>query len=341
MIFSTTAGSSGSGDECFFARLPLVLSPGLVLQLPEGKHLASKPGGIQLEKLHHDYIVTLGPFTTSMEAEDALSHLRAAALWCAIELSIGLQYPTGNGTIELLETPAAISENTQHIGASTGWTFIDGSYNAHQALIIPDHKRLVSFKLGKPKLVASIPVERFLEKFEEALSFDQLSQVVLNEKLKLAIEIAMSHRFEVSERAQFIALVTSLEALLPDAPAAKVTRQVIPKAAQLIKEDRNQHDPGSSEWKELDRLLSRVNDLKKESISARIRTFVAASLARHPTLGNDEVIENQILTAYDVRSKLLHQGHVPSEQLTSGLEFLRTFVPKLLSLLFREDSSSY
>ncbi len=339
MIFSITAGSSGSGDKCFFARLPLVLSPGLVLQLPEGKHLASRPGGIQLEKLHHGYTVTLGPFTTSMEAEDALSRLRAAALWCAVELSIGLQYPTGNGTIELLETPAAISENTQHIGASTGWTFIDGSYDAHRALIIPDHKRLVSFELGRPKLVAGIPVDRFLEKVEEALSFDQLSQVVLNEKLKLAIEVAMSHRFEVSERAQFIALVTSLEALLPDTPVADVAQRSVAKAAQLVEGDRDQHDRGSAEWEALERLLHRTKDLHNESIGKRMRNFVIESLARHPELGDRELIVRHIKKAYNVRSTLLHEGRVSPEQLASELEFLRTFVPRLLRLLFKDASS--
>lgn len=340
MIFSLTAGSSGSGEARFVARLPLALSPGLVLQIPNGKYLAPGPSiGIQIEKLHYGYAVTLGPFSTSKEAEEALSRMRAAALWSAIELSIGLQYPTENSDIQLSDQPTAISENTQHIGMTTGWTFIDGHYDAQKALIIPDEKRLASLELGKPQLVSSIPINLFIEKFEEALSFEKLGQIAINEKLKLAIEVAMSHRFEVSERAQFIALVTSLEALLPDAPVSDVSRKAITEAIHLIKKSREQYEKDSRESRDIERLLSQVKGLERESIGERLQNFVEASTTRHPTLGSYEVIGPEIRSTYNLRSKLLHQGHIPSEQLVNKLEFLRAFVPKLLRLLFIEASN--
>lgn len=343
MLFAISPGTVGNGDERYVATLPFWLSPGSILELPDSVSLVTgETGRLSIEKLHHLYTASLGPFPTMVAAEQGLSQLRAAVLWCAIEFRAGLRYAAHTEAVTLLDEPIKIP-NTQpmaHVGKLTGWECTDGHYVAESALIRPEHKRLCRFESGRVTLTAGIAVDRFIAKAEEALSFERIAQVAGDEKLKLAIEVAVSHRFEASDNAQFITLITSLEALLPDLPVSPAAARAVAEASQLIRHKRDGLARADPEWSELERLRSRVEKLNVDSVGEGIRTFVSLVLQRHPELGDHQAIATQVREAYNTRSRLLHDGHVPGDQLRTGLEFLRDFVPRVLRSLFREAASA-
>lgn len=341
MLFAVSPGTAGSGSERFVAFLPFWLSPGSLLQLPDGVRVAAGPGGkLSIERLHHLYAATLGPFSTAAEAEEGLNALRTAVLWCAMEFSIGLRYPVQASSVELFEQPYVIppTQPMAHIGRLTGWTHTDGHYEADAALVRPEHKRLFRIEVGSPTVTAGIAVDRFLEKAEAALSFPRLAVLSSNRKLTLAVEIAMSHRFEASDRAQFIFLVTALEALLPDLSVTKTTASALDDAVSAIKSRRSALQKNDPELKELDRVLNRVSKLKQESVGEKMRSFVDAAVRRHPSLGDRDLVSAQIREAYRTRSTLLHQGNIDPKNLQERLSFLRQLVPQLLRALFLEHS---
>lgn len=343
MIFAVSPGTAGCGEDRFVATLPFLLSPGLVLQLPEeSAQFTGTTGRLTIERLHHLYVASLGPYQSTDSAEQGLAELRAAVLWCAIEFGAGVRYPIETGTVSLFDEPITIPtvQPMAHIGEVTGWKSTDGHYKAGEALVLPDHKRLVRFESGNATLTAGIAIERFVAKAEEALSFKHLSKIACDKKLKLAIEVAMSHRFEASDNAQFITLITSLEALLPDLPVSPEASAAITEARQIIRNKRNTFARADPEWSELERLLDRINTLRVDSVGAGMRSFINAVLERHPGLGDRQAISKKVRDAYNARSRLLHDGHVPKEQLRAGLVFLRDFVPRLLRCLFREAASA-
>ena len=77
-----------------------------------------------------------------------------------------------------------------------------------------------------------------------------------------------------------------------------------------------------------------------DPIGAGMRSFVNAALAKHPDLGDRQAISKKVRDAYNTRSRLLHDGHVPQEQLSADLVFLRDFAPRLLRVLFLEAASA-
>lgn len=343
MIFAVSPGTAGCGEERFIATLPIRLPPGSILQLPdESTQFTGTTGRLTIERLNHLYAVSLGPYPSRDAAEQGLAELRAAVLWCAIEFGTGVRYPVGTGAVSLFNEPITIStvQPMAYIGEVTGWKCADGHYEAEEALIRPDHKRLVRFESGQPTLTAGIDVERFAAKAEEALSFEHLSQVASDNKLKLAIEVAMSHRFEASDNAQFITLITSLEALLPDLPVPPESSTSIGEAVQIIRKKRDTFKKADPEWSELERLRGRIERLRIDSIGEGMRSFIDAALERHPGLGDRQALSKQVLAAYKARSGLLHDGHFPQAQLIAGLVFLRDFVPRLLRCLFIEAASA-
>ena len=68
--------------------------------------------------------------------------------------------------------------------------------------------------MGRPTLTVGISIENFFKFLSQALSFERLTGVVENLKLKLAIELYAAYRFELSDNAQLITLVSAFESLL-------------------------------------------------------------------------------------------------------------------------------
>ena len=342
MLLALSPGSNGTGGDRFTASIPFVLSPGNTLQF-SGDSTCHLEGGVELkiEKLEQRYLASIGPYSSTMDAERGLQRLTAALLWSSLELNVGVRYSSARGLVSLFEVPIPVStsEPMAHIGKITGWNEIDGHYDANDSVIRPENKRLVRFEGGQVTVTAGIAGNNFLNKLSEALQFSDPVAVVESNKLRLAIEICAGHRFEISPNAQFLVLVTALEALLPATAIAPPAVQALNLAHTAMLEERKNHPSTSQEWAEITHLLSRLETLQHESIGASIRRFASAIVQRHPDLGLPDFTSIALRDAYSARSRLLHDGRVDPTLLAKQLEFLRHFVPKLLRALFSEAAN--
>lgn len=343
VIFAVSPGSEGLGPERHVAYVPFVIAPGATLNaLSDPVALIVGPTALKLEKLQLLYSLTLGPFQSEAEATRALAKLGAALLWSSLFLGIGIRYAHLRGDVTFLDAPQLIpdSEPMAHIGRVTGWEATDGHYEAEHAIVRPDHKRLTRWEMGQATMTRGISSERLLASLEQALAFPKLDGVVANTKLTLATELYAGHLFELSENAQFISLVTALEALLPDVPIAQSAVVVLNQAIELILAARKQLAPNSPEWSDIDRLMSRVSKLKYEAIGTSLRRFADSVVQRNPELGEADAISEGLRKAYSVRSRLLHDGVSEQSVMRTHLNFLKTFVPGLLKVLFEEESGA-
>lgn len=297
---------------------------------------------VKLEKLQLRYLASVGPYASESEAELGLQKLIAALLWSALEFSVGLRYPGERGAVHFHEQPLPIPnvEPMAYIGKITGWQATDGHYDADAPIVRPDHKRLVRFEGGQATITIGINSDNFLKTLAEALQFPGAASVAKDNKLRLAIEVCAGHKFEISDNAQFVALVTALEALLPDSIVPPAAASALAQARAAVLEARNQHPVESIEWSQVNHLLSRVGKLKQEAIGISMRSFALAAIQRNPDLGDADTASRALRDAYSVRSSLLHDGHADPDLLREKLSFLRQFVPKLLRTLFLETAGA-
>ncbi len=342
MIFAVAAGSEGSGSERYVAYLPFVLAPGASLGSLESP-VTSTEGSLELklEKLHHLHAVSLGPFSSTDVAACHLDRLRASLLWLSLEHAVGVSYSKILGDVKLFDAPQPVHDSglISQVAAFVGWSATDGHYDAEKALIRPDHKRLMRWETGQVSVVIGIGVENFFKSLKEALLFSRLQDVMANEKLKLAIELYATYRFELSHNAQLITLVTALESLIPDMEIAACSATVLTQAKEVVKAGRDQYKQDSAEWSAVNHLLSRIGLLKTEAIATTLRDYVSLVASRHPELGEPEELSTKLRDVYSVRSTLLHEGHPPSQGIGEQLSFLREFVPRLLATLYQESAT--
>lgn len=343
MIFAFSPGSEGSGSERYVASIPFTVAPGCALNTPATPIIHTVVDStLKLEKLHHLYSLTFGPYATPQEAEGGLISVAAALLWTSLSQGVGIQYAKESREPTFLQEPSPIVESGSmgFMRKSPGWEATDGHYEAEYSTVRPDHKRLVRWEMGRATITVGVDAHKFICCLGDALKFPNLRAVAANEKLKLAIELYAGHRFELGANAQFIALVTTLEALLPDMVVSQSTEDALKNAAEAVRAARDQKTRGTQEWADVDRLLLRVGKLKRESIGMSLRQFVGAAVARNPDLGNVPAIATSLREAYSTRSRLLHDGIAESQTIAASLTFLRDFVPRLLTALFKETSGS-
>ncbi len=339
MIFAISQGTEGYGPERYVAYLPFVLAPGVKLAPIEEPVTSTKgPFNLTLEKLHNLYALSSGPFTSEEAAALHINCLRGCLLWLSLRYGAGVDYPKDFGTPKLFTTPIPITESSPiwHIAEATGWSDTDGAYNADVALIRPEHKRLTRWETGRGSVEISISIEDFFHSLGQTLALERLPEVIKNDKLKLAIELYAAYRFELSDNAQLLTLVSSLESLLAKQEIPKCSNDALTKARAAVKACRDNYETESTEWSQIDRLLCNVGNLKTESIGATLRTQVLSVVSRNPELGDPDNIRTQLGKAYNLRSKLLHEGHPGDLDVEGNLSFLREFVPRLLKVLFRE-----
>lgn len=345
MLFAVSPGSVGSGDERYIAYLPFVLSPGAKFQSVDGP-VKQKVGDLdlKLEKFQTFYAISSGPCPSTARAAEHLDDLRASLLWLSLKRGMGVSYSRSVENLTLFDTPQAApppnGNPIGHVSQAMGWSATDGYYDAGKATVLPEHKRLIRWEMGRAALVLGVSVGDFFECLIEAMSFKELRRVTEASKLKLAIELYAAYRFELSSNAQLITLISALESLLPEVEIPACADAALTQAKEAVATYRGRFESASPEWSAINRLLSRMGDLRTESIGRSLRTYVSSVVSRHADLGDPESVSVKLRDAYSVRSTLLHTGSAGDQDIENHLSFLREFVPQLLKVLFKEAAKA-
>jgi hypothetical protein len=147
-LFSFSAGTDGHGPERYRAFVPFVLSPGVDLNLQgQVEDESHDPFSLQLKPHLTHFSVSAMPLHSESEAAHVLAKLRAGLLWFSLLNSVGVRYSKEEEPPTFYAQPQ-LSPNFQGIGASAGWTAVDGCFEGRKAAVLPEHRRLVQLDTG-------------------------------------------------------------------------------------------------------------------------------------------------------------------------------------------------
>ena len=343
MIFAMSVGSEGKGSERYMVYIPFVLAPGRELgeieglvQFPFGKYTA------KLEKLQNLYAISVGPFKNQDEARDYIPHVTSALLWLSLAYQLGISYPKQLSSPKIYDKPIFVTAESNFVDVvkAVGWDHVDGAYDADKTIIFPDHLKLTRWEMGQISVKQGLGIDNFINKISQAVGFPYLENINKAPRLKLAIELYGTFSFEASKSAQFISLITCLESLTPSMEITVFSKHYLNDAKEQLKNQRNSYDNESDEWNDLNNLFNRLSGLGRNSIGKSMKYYLSSVVKMHPKLGNPDDIENKIKKAYNLRSKLLHDGLSDTSNVDEYLSFLREFVPQLLTELYIDEATS-
>jgi hypothetical protein len=183
------------------------------------------------------------------------------------------------------------------------------------------------FGAGTGSVLLTMPLGHFITTLQEGLNLPAPEALASDDRLVLAIDVYGSSQHENSSRAKLVTLVTALEALVD---RERASEEVILHVDRILEFLRNQRKGAhlAGPQHELDRLQSRIGNLKKEGFRERLARLVveeAGALREDPSTLVDKMNE-----AYDTRSRLLHDGIANQVAIQRSASWLNQAVPTIL-----------
>ncbi len=342
MIFTCSIGTSGSSSQSYSIYLPLKFSPGRRFSLEE-KHFDGKLDGLDvlIEEHHHLYSIKISSFKSEEDARIHLDKILASLRWISLKYNIGVKFPQELKEVKFYKNPILVSEKSSlyELAKKAGWDTLDGDYNADTLTILPEHKRLSRWENGKATIMLDLNPELFIEGLNECVSFPSIENIINNKKLCIAIELYSAYSFEVTTTGKFVKLVTVLESLLPETIIPEEDLSLLNQAKNFMKSERKLIKERGKSTESVDLLINRVRELSKQSIGYSIEMYVSSLFREFPELGNPSDIIPRLKVAYNVRSRLLHDGKADETELNKNISFMSDLMPKILTKLFLKHAS--
>jgi hypothetical protein len=252
-----------------------------LLRLPDGRplilHAVSADSIADCAKLS----VGAGGFASEQEARTCGEQVRNALMVCGASCRIGIDVGQDKAT-------SHVGKIVRDSYKEAGIRLLD---DVHGLSVFPEDLPVRFFSMSGTVILGH-PGEGFVSRFREAFQ----SAPELSDRQTLSLQLYAASKFEASLRARFVTLVSGVEAL---AERELEDPQIVDQVNRLIQATRQELEPPARHL-----LASRLGELRYWSISRACKELVA----RH--LGSEEA--GVFDSAYDVRSKILHEGRVPA-----------------------------
>ncbi len=329
-LFWFRIASEGSPPERYTLQVPFQLGPTHALTPADVKEIAFGDHNLEIVENQGIQLLRITGFKTPEEAEAFFQRLRGALLRLIVRSRLSVRSTRAMQKVQLKEPSVDVRGNQSFgdIFEKKGWTHLDGYVDHSPAVVIPEHLRIMEFGTGSLSVTISMPVPSFLEHLAEGLALPQPEKIAADERLSLAIDLYAASLWETSQRARVVSLASSLEALIKPERVSETASDQIDKLLEVFDSARDCSAEDGERRRALDRMRSRLAGLKEESISENLRKLAAA----HANVIGETTVEarRNMVTAYGVRSKLVHDGYVPEDEIADAAAWLSKGVPAIL-----------
>ncbi len=328
-LFSMTLGTAGSGPERWSIWLPIRMTS--TFRVQDGTaELGSRR--VSFTPCDAGLVIEVQDFASDIDARDFLSDMWGALLIWGVWNRAGIILSRSVQDLHFFKQTLSPGGALEPLCRKRGWDGLDGAYDASAVAVLPQHKRLLRESVGGMTVIRSAPATKAAEQLAQALGMPAIRDVATSGFLSLAAETYLSSLFAASPRARLLELTTVLEILAPGREIDPPLQLALDAALSAAKaHSRDCALNGDS----LNRLLSRLGGLKRDSIKECVRAWTRSVCLK---LGGWDV-EQAVRDAsrhYDTRSLLVHEGTAPAQDIEAALAWLSRFVPDALSLSMME-----
>lgn len=260
-------------------------------------------------------VLRIGSFATHEDAEAFLPRVWGAIAWAALTCDTGF---TANTTWSHLSFPEDPYEAAANVAKSFG---LPAPTEALHALgdgghpcVIPVGKNYRFISGGDCTVKVSEPHALFRTPFVQALSSSQVEQLYLDERLHTAVQLFSDSHREVSGRSKFLTYVIALEVLTQPVLKHPIALDLLNTFDELLTSKAIIYGAETEERHAIESLKREIIFRRETSLRSRIRRLVLDTMS---DLSPEEQrrLAREAVWAYDLRSTLVHDGTVPSEDL--------------------------
>lgn len=309
-------------------------------ELPSGYQITDtdkiiRDGNLEfkLKKENRFYVLVIKGFDGEIAAENFIANSWAGLMWFLLNCGLAPLWKTEIQPIVYTKDPVSTAKNLSKSFKTTiegeVHGFIDGSLPA----IFETRGNYRSITGGKVNLISGTNADRFFKYFFEGIECQHTEDGFNNEKLKIALELYGAFFSEATQNARFLTLVMVLECLAESEKRSAAVLSLIDSFKKQIEEIETAYHKESDERISFESLKRELAFRKEDSIRKKIRSLVFKTLS---DVGDTDALETakKVVKVYDKRSTLVHEGSLPSDELSKVSSDARTIVERVLKAKF-------
>jgi hypothetical protein len=321
----------------YILRFPFRLAPGQEFSKLDQPYDAECLGlSLRLGSQSGLYFFSVGEFPDEEAGNRFIPKLWAGLMWSLLHQGVSPIAELSPQNIKYTEDPIAPGENISR-SLSLKVDKLDGILNGVSPAVYESNKVVKVMTGQNVTLLQGFAPDRTVAFMNEALSLPRPEAVLSDTKLKVALDLYNAFFREASTNARFLTLNIVLEALAPSELKHQSALDAIDHWIDDIKELQKAAVPESEEWEAYDSLKREVGFRREKSIRSSIRSLVRLSLS--PSDPEADALSREAVRLYDVRSRLVHDGHVPGVDLSQAVTRIREIDFRVLRARFLQVAS--
>jgi len=324
-------------NKGYTLRFPFRLAPGQKLSNLDEPYVCEHSDlNLKLGEQRGLYVFSVGVFPDEEAGKAFIPKLWAGLMWALLHQGLS---PEAN----LLPQDITYTEDSWEAARNVSKSLrlkgekLDVILNGSLPAVYGSDKD-VRVLTGHPvSLSLGFPADKTSAFISEVLALPHPECIVTNGKLKVALDLYNAFFRETSANARFLSLNMVIEALAPSDLKHKCVAEAIDRWVAEAKKLQGAVQTDSEEWHAYDSLIREIGFRKEKSIRSSIRNLVLSTLRASDPDAVD--LSRQAVQLYDLRSRLVHDGHVQGEDLGQAVTKMREIVFRVLRASFIQVAS--
>jgi hypothetical protein len=271
-------------------------------------------------------ILTVSDFELESQAEEFVRRAWAGLAQVLLERSIAFEASTAIDKPVIAADPAQAAIN---LGLKDG-QLVHGLVEGSISSVFETDLKIKAITMGAPSVQITTPASDFLAILVKGALEPNSHQLPVHERVRTAVDLYSAYWYEASPNARLLTLVMALEALTTPRKKDKLVLDLLDKWKGEVNELRKKVSPDSDEDHALEAIARELLFREESSIRSRVRELVLKTLAPQ---GETAAVADakRALTAYDVRSVLIHEGATDPTVLAKASNYAREVLHKVLT----------
>jgi hypothetical protein len=327
----TDLGSANA--PCYTLRVPFKLASGMCIDELESSTEWNICGvRVKLEYNNPFYVLKADGFSSEEAACQYFDRLWNGLEWLLLDRSVALMATKNLARITRADDPDQAAINlAQSLGIPHKGP-IHGVIHTDQPSIYPTAQRFVFVGAMAPSIRGGIGLSGFFKALADGMVLRE-TPTTSDRGLRAAIDLYSASFHEQPASARFIMLIMALEVLTSRAVKHTVALRLLDRWRDDLLQERAKQKHDSDALEALDALERELLFRKVISLRGQIRILVRETLL---AAGDPDASELARLAVrlYDDRSKLVHDGTLPSDTLAKSTDDARMLLVKVLKARF-------
>jgi hypothetical protein len=282
------------------------------------------------------FVIEVKEFGSEELAKGFLSRLWAGMTWVSLNFSMPFSAQTYFGNVTYSEDPIRTAQNlSKDFGSSVG-DRVDGIASGNQdPIVYLSGKKIATFGMhGSGHVTSPLRFEDILPFLLQGINSPKGPDLILSEKIKIALELYNAYYHEYTVNARFLTLIMALEVLTTAKLKSKTALEFLEKWQKELEGKKALLQADAEEFESLEALEREIFFRKENSLRSQIRSLVYETLQaeRNPEA---QELAKQAVDLYDKRSTLVHEGKLSPDVLDDAERKSKQIVEKVLKAKIR------